>query len=383
MTTSRNPARPVEQPGLEVARTQSRLVERFLRVPLAAKIAGANAIIVVAAIVTALVVTRMGQGIVWPPKLAIVLAIALAVASVVNVVLVLVALRPLNDLEVTAQRIWRGDLSARVPHSNVADTDLLRIGGAVNALLDGLISDRARLRAMASHVMQAGDAERARIASELHDSAAQTLAGLAFELSAIARSNQDEALTARIERARQITAGVLDEIKMLAHTMYPRILEHGDLVPALEHLAREVTQRTRIPVVVKSDGSTTAVPVDLVTVFYRVAQEAVSNAVRHGHPGRVVIDVTTRAGVTRLDVEDDGTGFDVVEAESRRPGMGIYTMRERAALVGGGFEIQSARGQVGGTRITMTVPTEVSSNGQQQRRDGMSAVATSEPGVRQ
>jgi len=345
----------VELQNEKIERSLPRVVERFLRVPLVTKIAGANSLIVAAAIAAAVVV-RLGTG--NSTELVMILAFALASATIVNVVLVLIALRPLNDLEVTAQKIWRGDLSARVPKSVVADSNLLRIGGALNVLLDGLINDRIRLRAMASHVLQAGDDERARIARELHDSAAQTLAGLTLELSAASRANRDPDMGDRLERARQIAAGVLDEVKMLAHTMYPRILEHGDLCAALEHLAREMTQQTKIPVVVKSDGATSDVPAELISVLYRVAQEAVTNAVRHGRPSSVVIDVSAPKKVARLEVYDDGSGFDVAEAEGRRPGMGIYTMRERAALLGGGFEIKSDRGH--GTRITVTIPIESS-----------------------
>ncbi|MEP7345782.1 MAG: sensor histidine kinase [Gemmatimonadaceae bacterium] len=328
-----------------------RWLDWLLRVPLVAKIAGANGIIVVAAIGSAVaVMDRSGHD----ATLVLILAVALAGASVVNVALVLIALRPLADLEVTAQRIWRGDLSARVPRSIVADSDLLRVGGALNIVLDGLISDRQRLRAMTSHVLQAADEERSRIAGELHDSAAQTLAGLTLELSAAAKANRDAELGPRLDRARQMSAGVLDEIKMLAHTMYPRVLEDGDLGAALEHLAREISLRTGVPVVVENDSSASEIPSALTSVLYRVAQEAVNNAVRHGHPTGVKLLVRVQNAVACLEVVDDGSGFDVVEAEGHRPGMGIYTMRERAALLGGAVEIHS--GDSKGTRIVVCIP---------------------------
>lgn len=324
-----------------------------MRVPLVAKIAGANALIVVSALGTAFVVM---DGSSQDARLVTVMAVALAGALVANVTLVLIALRPLGDLETTAHRIWRGELDARVPRSQIADVDLLRVGGAVNILLDGLTADRSRLRAMASHVLQAGDAERAHIARELHDSAAQTLAGLMLELSAVERANRDRELGERLDRARRIAGGVLDEIKMLAHTMYPRVLDDRDLGAALEHLARETTAGANVQVTVKRDASAELIPGELTTVFYRVAQEAVNNAVRHATPSRVVISVGVHNQVARLEVDDDGAGFDVAEAEGRRPGMGLYTMRERAALVGGGFEIRSDR--TTGTRIVVTIPIE-------------------------
>lgn len=345
---------PSSNPKLSAyPRRVPRWLESLLRVPLVAKIAGANGIIVIFALGSAFFVM---DGSSRDTRLVVIMAVALAGALLMNVVLVLIALRPLTDLEVTANRIWRGDLAARVPRSNVADSDLLRVGGALNALLDGLTADRARLRAMASHVLKAGDTERARVARELHDSAAQTLTGLTLELSAATRANRDPDLTERLDRARRIASGVLDEIKMLAHTMYPRVLEDRDLAASLEHLARETSLRVGIPVTVKNDPSAAAIPAELTSALYRVAQEAVNNAVRHGMPKQVVISVGVQNHVARLEVHDDGSGFDVVEAEERRPGMGIFTMRERAVLSGGGFEIRSDRTL--GTRVVVTIPIE-------------------------
>ncbi len=322
-----------------------------MRVPLVAKIAGANALIVVAGLLTGFSVVNRTEA---DARLMIVLAVALAGALVINVALVLIALRPLDDLETTAQRIWRGDLEARVPRSAVADRDMLRIGGALNVLLDGLTTDRIKLRAMASQVLQAGDAERARIARELHDSSAQTLAGLLLELSALDSANRDPLLRERLDRVRRISAGVLDELKMLAHTVHPRVLEDRGLVAALEHLARETQLRSNVDVRVNAEDAAETIHDGLTSALYRVAQEAVNNAVRHGHPSRVTLNVGVHSGVARLEVSDDGIGFDVAEAEDRRSGMGLFAMRERAALVGGGVEIRSDA--TTGTRVIVTIP---------------------------
>jgi signal transduction histidine kinase len=377
MTTSQF---PMSMPKAHIDSSHSfpRWIERFLRVPLVAKIAGANGIILAAALITGVLALWGGRD--ANPRLAIILATALVLASIVNVTLVIVALRPLNDLEVTAQRIWRGDMEARVPRSRIADTDLLRIGSAVNALLDALIKDRTRLHAMASHVLQAGDTERARIASELHDSVAQTVAGLSYELSAVASSNRDAELAPRLERARRIAGGVLDEIKMLAHTMHPRVLEDGDLVSALRHLSREVQQRTGIPVRVTVNGDVTAIEKQWTAALYRVALEAVTNAVRHGSPQDVGISVNAQGKLIRLEVVDDGVGFDVEEAEGNHPGMGIETMRERAALMGGGLEIQSSKGQQAGTRIVVTIPIQPAAKAARVEADGTPASAAKREG---
>ncbi|MFN8574831.1 MAG: sensor histidine kinase [Gemmatimonadaceae bacterium] len=345
------PGDPEYTGGKEHSRQIPHWLETLLRVPLVAKIAGANAIIVVAALVTGFSVVDGNSA---SAELMVVMAVALAGGLVINVALVLIALRPLDDLETTAQRIWRGDLEARVPRSLVADRDMLRIGGALNVLLDGLTADRTKLRAMASQVLQAGDAERARIARELHDSSAQTLAGLLLELSALDSANRDPQLKERLDRVRRISAGVLDELKMLAHTVHPRVLEDRGLVAALEHLARETQLRSQVEVQVQADAASEAIDDGFTSALYRVAQEAVNNAVRHGHPSRVTLAVGVHNGVARLEVSDDGVGFDIAEAEDRRSGMGLFAMRERAALVGGGVEIRSDA--TTGTRVIVTIP---------------------------
>jgi signal transduction histidine kinase len=326
-------------------------VRALLGVPLVGKIAGANALIVLAALVVALSAGAQSDG---GMRFVVLLAAALAMSLIVNVLLVLLALRPLADLELTAQRIWQGDLGARVPHSVLAHSDLQRVGSALNVLLEGLAADRARMRGLASEVIRAGDRERAHIARELHDSTAQTLAALLLELSMVARENDNPRLAERLERVRRIVSDVLDEVKMLAHTVHPRVLEDLGLAAALQLLARESEGRAVAGVRLEEGGGVDHVPAAHASVLYRVAQEAVNNALRHGRPNGIVLRASVTGGVARLEVEDDGIGFNVGEAERKRPGMGLFTMRERAALVGGALEIDSAPGR--GTRVVATIP---------------------------
>ena len=323
----------------------------LLRAPLAGKIAGANAIIVAGALLGAYAGHTGGFS---ELRLIVTLTVSLGVCLVVNVILVLIALRPLRDLHDTAMEIWGGDLLARVPASPLADRELQRVGHSINALLDSLTSDRSRMRALASQVINAGDRERAHIARELHDSTAQTLAALLLELSVLAGQNRDPELTGRLERVRSIASNVLDEVKLLAHTVHPRVLDDLGLVPALRLLARESEERGHARVEVEADPSSDGIPSTSTSVLYRVAQEAVNNALRHGRPSRITLRMHVEGRVARLEVEDDGDGFDVSDAGRRRPGMGLFTMRERAALVGGATEIISERGK--GTRIVAIVP---------------------------
>ena len=327
----------------------------MLRVPLAGKLAGANALIVIAATAAALAVQGSAGA---DARVLLILGLALGGSLVVNVTLVIIALRPLGDLEATAARIWEGDLDARVPPSLLADAHVQRIGGTLNVLLDGLTSDRARMRRLAAEVISAGDRERAHIARELHDSAAQSLAAVVYQLSAAERDIADHVpgdaeMAERIASIKAMTSAVLEEVRLLAHTVHPRVLDDLGLPAALRRLGREIQASTRATVTILADESAVAVPATLASVLYRVAQEAISNAVRHGAPTSIEVRLKTTESEVTLEVSDDGRGFDVEEAERRRPGMGLFTMRERVALVNGFFAIESRPGR--GTKVIVTL----------------------------
>jgi signal transduction histidine kinase len=331
-----------------------RLSAYILRLPLAGKIVGANALIVVTALVLAAATHA-----VRPPgsRLTLIVGAALVLALAVNVILVVLALRPLGDIEVTASRVWRGDLTARVPRSRLADVDLERVGSAFNTILDGLTADRVRVRELAARVIRAGDEERAGIARELHDSTAQSVAAIVMELGVLARTAATPLERERLERLRRIANDVVDEVRLLAHSVHPRVLEDLGLGAAMQLLAREAAERSGIRVELLADGPTTDLDRTVTSVLYRVAQEALNNAIRHADAGSISVTLDRPAGAARLQVLDDGSGFRIEEAEQRRRGMGLFTMRERLALVSGSLDIESAPGR--GTRVVATVPDGV------------------------
>ena len=337
------------QQGERVGARLPRWVVALLRVPLIGKIAGANAIIVMIAVAVAVFDGLVGQ----ESTLWLLLLIALTAGLAVNAVLVYIALRPLKELELAARRVWQGELEARVPGSLVADAGIQRVGNTLNILLDGLNADRARLRALANQVIQAGDKERASIARELHDSTAQTLAALLLELSVLATENNDPRLEQRITRVRSIVSDVLDEVRMLAHTVHPRVLDDLGLAAALQLLARETLARGTVKVTYDGPASVELAQPSA-SALYRIAQEAVGNAMRHARATNIEIELGVAAGDANLRIADDGVGFVVDEVEKRRPGMGLFTMRERAALAGGKLVVESHPPR--GTTVVASVP---------------------------
>jgi len=280
--------------------------------------------------------------------------LAAITAMVVFGVLAAVALLPLRGIEAVASRVWRGDFGARVGLSPVADRDMKRIGTTFNLLLDGLVADRARMRALATAVIDAGDRERASVARELHDSTAQQLAALVLHLSAAARDCTDPVLAGRLDAMREQAKETLEEVRLLSHTVHPRVLDDLGLAAALKKLGREVGDVSGIEIDVTSTTAAHRVPATAAAVLYRIAQAAVHNVVKHAQARHVDLRLTAGDTDAVLEVIDDGRGFDVADAERRRPGMGLFTMRERVVLAGGRFDVQSVPGA--GTRITAAVP---------------------------
>lgn len=328
-------------------------LRRVLRVPLLAKLAGANLLVALAtwAVVFA---THTSSPAEW--RMFAVLTVALIVGLAFNLILVSLALRPIRDLERTAIRIWAGDLDTRVPLSSLSDADLDQLAGTVNYLLAALSRDRARVRLLASELVRTGDRERARVGKELHDSVAQTIAALRYQLIAIERDSTDMDLSERLQAVRLSAGELLEQVRLLSHTVHPQILDDLGLVPALRHLVRTMNGQPSASVRIASgsEADFRTLPTDIVAALYWIAQEAITNATRHAAPTTIEITLGLADGEIAMQVDDDGDGFNaaVVERETRT--MGLFTMRERATLANGHFEIVSV--PHGGSSVRVRIP---------------------------
>ena len=326
------------------------LLARVLRVPLLAKLLGANAIVAAAAIVVA---TRLLRDVPSGERLLFVVLGELLVAVAVNVALVAAALRPLRALTEAAARVRAGDRAIRVEHSTLADRELVRLGDTLNGLLDEVDTERARLREMAAEVIEAGDRERRRLAHELHDSTAQRVAAMVLHLGAAMRGDIDPKLRARLAPAKSLGDEVVEELRTIAHLIYPRVLEDIGLGAALRTLARDMAPPG---VTIHADGDLDGARLsrDLESMLYRVAQEAVGNALRHGRAHRISITLLVDDARATLDIMDDGIGFDVPAQLRRHEGLGIFSMQKRMTHVHGTLDITSRPGR--GTRVRASVP---------------------------
>jgi signal transduction histidine kinase len=199
--------------------------------------------------------------------------------------------------------------------------------------------------------------ERNRMAREIHDTLAQGFTGILMQLEAT-QSALDTARTdlvrERLEKAREVARASLAEARRSVWALRPQALEQQPLVAALRAAATTITAGTGVQLVFEADGAVGYVPTELETDLLRVAQEAMTNSVKHAsaHTLQVRISVTGRA--LALHIRDDGRGF---EPQTLRPhdgsGFGLTAMRERMERHGGRLEIRTAPGQ--GTEIIARV----------------------------
>jgi len=215
----------------------------------------------------------------------------------------------------------------------------------------------AQLRLLARQVVQSQEQERARLARELHDGTSQTLvSGKLLIESAVAQIERaGQPVPPTLGKALERLNDSLTEVRRLSHRLRPALLDTLGLAAALEHLAGELGADVGVAVHFAAEGPEQPLGEDIKTALFRVAQEALANALKHAGAAHIGLRLVWRPERVELQVQDDGAGFDP-ERVGLNPsaGIGLRNMRERMATVGGRLELQSSPGH--GTALTLSVP---------------------------
>lgn len=211
---------------------------------------------------------------------------------------------------------------------------------------------------LATRVLQAYEDERKRIARELHDETAQSLSVLLTHLDLLEpHIPPDGPLRSGLERIGALARRTLDETRALSHDLRPTILDDAGLVAALEWIGEQYsftyTGTVRIEAEAEPERGLTP---EIELALFRIAQEGLTNAGRHARAREATVRLTFGESEARITVEDDGVGFDPrhTAGPSRGGRLGVYGMRERAALLGGTLDVITAPGK--GTRVIATLP---------------------------
>lgn len=218
----------------------------------------------------------------------------------------------------------------------------------------------ARLERKPAARAQRADAredERRRLARDLHDGPAQSMAAALFGVDLAISSLERAPLAAREEllRARELLRDGLDDLRALMGGLRPKLLEERGLVAALQSIAA-ATPLWGPEIAVETRGMTESyrLPTDIELAMFRVAQEAISNARRHGAATHVTVSLERCPGLAALSIVDDGAGFPRQIRPVIGRGQGLPGMRERAEQLGGELAIESKPGL--GTRIAFSIP---------------------------
>ncbi|OBR98708.1 ATPase [Mycobacterium gordonae] len=218
----------------------------------------------------------------------------------------------------------------------------------------------------AEQVIQAQEVERRRLAGDIHDGISQRLVSLTYRLDAAARA-VDEANSAeaaeQIAKSREMVGLTLEEARSAINDLRPPVLEDLGLAGGLASLATSIPQ-----VDFELDLADERLPEHIEVALYRIAQECLQNVMKHSHASVATLRFSVCDNVARLEVADDGVGFDTGQPDdagdeadahapgSRPSGYGMLSMAERAELVGGRLSVRSRRGS--GTTVTVSVPLE-------------------------
>jgi two-component system sensor histidine kinase UhpB len=271
-----------------------------------------------------------------------------ALGLAVNLVLLRRRFAPLETLIEEMEKVDLSRPGPSLPPSidGVGETEeVARIELAFLRMMSRLEAERRRAGSVA---LRAQEEERARVARDLHDEVNQSLTGLLLRLEAVREAAPPE-LEDEIADTKALANQAMRELLSLARQLRPTALDDLGLVAAIAGQIEQVSRSGAVAGLIE-EGDFSDLDGDVQLVVYRVAQEALSNAVRHSGAGRIEVSLRRAADGVELTVADDGRGFAFEESES---GLGIAGMRERALLLGGELTIESRPGR--GTTVRLTV----------------------------
>ena len=223
----------------------------------------------------------------------------------------------------------------------------------------GAAPEQESYRNLAGHLLTAQEAERKRLARELHDDLSQRLAGLAMEAEMLERQMPPQGAGAvRLKEMKDKLVTLSIDVHVMSRRLHPSILDDLGLSDAIASECARFQRQDSIAVNFRAENITREVPPDVAVCLYRIVQEGLRNISRHAGATEVTISLVGKNDTIPLTISDNGKGFDPDRVKEKQ-GLGLDSMEERAYLIGGDFSIKSQPGQ--GTVIEVVVPLSRSS----------------------
>jgi two-component system sensor histidine kinase UhpB len=314
------------------------------RVSLLWRVFAANIIVFVAA-AALLAWTPVTVHRVATPRELLVLAIGLALMLAVDLVLLRWAFAPLRRLAAVMGAVDPAQPGRRAEAPDRAGREVVALANALNAMLDRLEGER---RESARRTLEAQEGERKRVARELHDEIGQTLTAIALRAERAANGEapaRDQALAEIGDTALRS----LEDVERIGRELRPEALDDLGLVNALIVLCARVEEQASLRVRPSLEWELPPLPPEVELVIYRVAQEALTNVLRHAGAREVIISLSRGEDSVVLAVADDGRGLPAQVSER-----GLRGMRERAMLIDSELSVASSAGA--GTKVVLSVP---------------------------
>jgi two-component system sensor histidine kinase UhpB len=317
-------------------------------VPLLHRVAGVNALLLLLAVAVTIIVLVPGhQSSYRLDEEGVVLAVAVILVVLLNVYLLRRIVRPLQQLTELARTVDLTDPRPPVPDAE-PNSEAGELAVTLNEMLVRLRTER---REATGRVLAGQEAERLRIAQELHDQVGQELTAVLLLLSRVEAQAPGQ-LQLVVSEAQDAVRASLEDVRRIAVELRPEALDDLGLDSALAVLCNRFAERSETDISCRIADPLPALSPESELVIYRVAQEALTNVARHSGGAPAELEVEANDAMVTLTVRDRGRGFD----PSRPPGSGIRGMRERAGLIGATLDINNRLGD--GVEVRLTVPLQ-------------------------
>jgi signal transduction histidine kinase len=241
---------------------------------------------------------------------------------------------------------------------------MVLVVGLLSSLLETVKKSRAQLRSLSRRLEEAHENERRHLSRELHDQIGQALTAAKINTD-ILRAGAQPDLVARLNENAAILDDLLQQTRRISLDLRPPLLDDLGLVPALRWYVNQQAERTGLQANFVADPLVDDVPPPIRIACFRLAQEAITNVVRHAQARTLTVELSRADTSLRLIVRDDGKGFDVGAAKARADrgaSLGLLGMMDRAALAGGSARVISSPGN--GTTVEIVLPLEIAASAQ-------------------
>lgn len=310
-------------------------------------------VILVGAVGGTLLARRLSEGNPWP-LIAVFFVVGSAAVVIADYVMLRFAFRSLTELSRVMASVHKGEGGRSVPAGS-SERNLRVASDALAEMLDRLEGES---RAYSARIFASIEDERRRIGRELHDETSQSLAAALLNIDVAERSLGDRVeVEDKLDTARSLISHCLGQIKLLVYDLRPSMLDDFGLVPALRWYIKSHLEPVGLTVQTDFEGAENRLPAEVETALYRIAQESLANVVKHAEASRATLRLEARPGYAVIVVEDNGVGFDLKQVSAHAEGghgVGLMSVRERAAALGGTVNVESTEGL--GTRLHVVIP---------------------------